>query len=308
MFMWFPSRTDGTAAARPRTTWSAPGTCGEFVQGRLDGVDYLLNSPIDRYATATVRATPGDTVAVRDAHLRPKAAAVLARLAEHIPFASGFEVDLTSALPAGKGMASSTADLVATIGAAMDQARATLSTTDIARLLVAVEPSDCTHVPGVGHVGHLCGRVFGSFAAPPALRTLIVDCGGAVDTVSFDRARAHRVYAANEDLVRRTLHQALAGLRSGDVAQLAQASTASAQLSQQILPKPQLPDLVAIGREHDALGVCCAHSGSVVGLLYRPGDGRGERLRHAVTRHFGADAPIVGDHRFISGGIYVRRR
>lgn len=232
---------------------------------------------------------------------------MVARLAEHIPFPDGFEVELTSTLPAGKGMASSTADLVATIGAALDQVDATLSTTDIARLLVAVEPSDCTHVPGVGHVGHLCGRVFGSFPAPPALRTLIVDCGGAVDTVAFDRTRAHRVYHAHEDTLRSALSLALRSLRAGDVAGLARAATASARLSQQILPKRQLDDLLAIGAEHGALGACCAHSGSVVGLLYRPGDSRGERLRNAVSRVFGADAPVIGDHRFISGGIYVRR-
>jgi L-threonine kinase len=32
----------------------APGTCGEFVQGAIDGQDFLVNCPINLYSHATV--------------------------------------------------------------------------------------------------------------------------------------------------------------------------------------------------------------------------------------------------------------
>jgi len=310
MFMWFPpsgTATSGNQQSPALTSWSAPGTCGEFVQGRLDGADFLINSPIDCFSTAWVRARPGDGATVLDAHHRSKVARALAGLSERVSFPRGIEVVITSDLPHGKGMASSTADLVAAIGAALDQAGAVWSIDDIARLLVEIEPSDCTHVPGIGHVGHLCGRVFGSFAPPQALRVLVVDCGGAVDTIAFDRARAHSVYARNEDVMRATLSVALRSLERRCAAGLARAATMSARLSQQILPKPQLEDLIATGHEHGALGVNCAHSGSVLGLLYQPSGDRGERIRGAIERTFGADVTVIGDHRFISGGVYVRQ-
>ena len=310
MFMWFPpgrTATFGNRQSPTLTSWSAPGTCGEFVQGRLDGADFLINSPIDRFSTAWVRGRPGDGATVMDAHYRSKVARALAALSERVAFPRGIEMVITSDLPHGKGMASSTADLVAAVGAALDQAGAVWSVDAIARFLVEIEPSDCTHVPGIGHVGHLCGRVFGSFAPPQTLRVVIVDCGGAVDTIGFDRARAHSVYARNEDVMRAILSVALRSLETMCPVGLARAATTSARLNQQILPKPQLEDLIAIGREHGALGVNCAHSGSVLGLLYQPAGDRGERIRAAVKRTFGPDVTVIGDHRFISGGVYVRQ-
>ncbi len=58
----------------------------------------------------------------------------------------------------------------------------------------------------------------------------------------------------------------------------------SARLNQHILPKLQLDELIAIAEEQEGLGVCCANSGTVVRLLHRPGAGREQRLRRAVTK------------------------
>jgi len=314
MFMWLPSaeasvrRWHARPVAQHHQHWSAPGTCGEFLQGRLDGVDFLINSPIDCYSTAVVRRTSGSQIGVVDAALRSKVVAAMVELGERLSLPGGFEVQVTSDLPQGKGMASSTADLVAAIGAMLAHAGVEWSTANIARLLVAIEPSDCTHVPGVGYVGHLCGTVFGNYSAPTDLRVLIVDCGGVVDTVGFDRGLAHAVYARNEPLLRSALSMALRGLTLGDVATLARAATISARLSQQILPKAQFDNLLALSSEHGGLGVNCAHSGSVLGLLYRPAGDLGPRLRRAVEHAFGPDLAIIGDHQFVSGGIHVQQR
>lgn len=281
--------------------WSAPATCGEFLQGRLDGIDFLINSPIDRYSMATVqRQQEGITVGNPEAHA--KVVELLERLAARVRFRHGFHITLNSDIPQGKGMASSTADLVAALGAALAQARHSLSVADCARLLVEVEPSDCTHIPGIGHVGHLCGRIFGCLAVPVGLRVMVVDCGGTIDTTRFDRSRAHHVYATHERELRDALTLALRSFSEGDSVGLAHAATRSARLSQQILPKPQFPDLLAITREQGALGVNCAHSGSVLGVLYQPDDCREEVLERAIRSAFGADLPIIGDHSFIPGG------
>lgn len=302
------------AAARPlpatpgesRTAWMAPGTCGEFVQGRVDGVDFLINSPIDRYAGATVRNTGRAGITVRDGHLFPKVVAAVAEVEARFEVPGGFEIALESDIPQSKGMASSTADLVAAIGAMQARCSLAIGPTELAQILTAVEPSDCTHLTGVALVGHLCGQIFGRFRAPSSLRALVVDCGGEVDTVRFDRSHAHRVYARNETPLRAALHMARRGLMSDNAVALAHAATISARLSQEILPKAPFHDLVAIAAEQGALGVNCAHSGSVLGVLYRPEATSGNRLCRAVEQAFGNDIAIVGDHRIVSGGIHVR--
>ncbi|SDF90610.1 threonine kinase [Sphingomonas carotinifaciens] len=301
------SRTVARAANCPAMSWAAPGTCGEFVQGRLDGIDYLINSPIDRFSTATVRSArrPGIRAANPDRH--SKVAQLLTMMGAPEAECDGMEIELNSDLPAGKGMASSTADLVAAMGAAMHHLGTTALVPDVCRSLIAIEPSDCTHIPGVAHVGHLCGRVFRCFLPPSGLRVLILDCGGSVDTVAFDRARAHKVYARHEREVRDALSLASRGLVTGDVQQLADAATMSARLSQQILPKPPFEEVERLARSAGALGVNCAHSGSVLGILYRPGEVKPSLLSELIIRELGDAVSIVGDHAFISGGIYVRR-
>lgn len=307
MFM-FPhlaaARRDHLPRPQP-TTWSAPGTCGEFVQGRLDGADFLINSPIDRFSRATISlaASAGANVA-RDP-LRSKVRDALEKLAQTVAVPHDYEVRISSDLPHGKGMASSTADLVAAIGATLAQAEEIWSVDAIASFLVKIEPSDCVHVPGVGHVGHLCGTVFANYPAPTGMRVLVLDCGGVIDTATFDRRHAHHVYGRYEPLLRYALTLATRSLTRGCNQGLAQAATMSAWLNQQILPKPPFEEVLRIARLHGALGVNCAHSGSVLGLLYEPAAGIGDRLRQAVENALGTDIAFVGDHRFISGGIYV---
>ena len=306
-------QTDHTSLTT--TCWSAPGTCGEFVQGRLDGADFLINNPIDRFSRATIRHRYRPGIAVADSQYS-KVAAVLEKLSARLAIPAGFEVQVESDLPQGKGMASSTADCVAAIGATLAVAGKTWSAERIARLLTEVEPSDCVHIPGVGHVGHLSGRVFGTYPAPTGLRALVVDCGGVLDTVGFDRTWAHQIYARHETLLRSTMALAIRSLVTRCNIGLAKAATMSARLSQKILPKAQLPDALKIGREHGALGITCAHSGSVFGILYEPSNpfsnkmdnDLGMRLRSAIERAFGGDVSIIGDHKFISGGVYVQSR
>ncbi|MBB4086946.1 hypothetical protein [Sphingomonas carotinifaciens] len=301
------SQTRGSRPHTPALSWAAPGTCGEFVQGRLDGIDYLVNSPIDRFSTATVRPARHTGIHTADPDRYSKVARLLTMLGAHEAECDGLEIEMASDLPTGKGMASSTADLVAALGAALHHMGITPSVSDICRSLIAIEPSDCTHIPGVAHVGHLCGRVFRSFLPPSCLRVLILDCGGAVDTVGFDRARAHHVYARHEKEVREALCLARCGLAAGDAVLLAQAATMSAKLSQQILYKAPFDEVVRIAEATGALGVNCAHSGSVLGILYRPDTARGTVLHETVIRELAGAVTIVGDHAFISGGIYVNR-
>jgi uncharacterized protein involved in propanediol utilization len=68
------------AAARPPVHCRrAPGTCGELLQGFLAGRDFMVNCPIDLYATAHARASGTPGLNVRNAG---ECAKVLERLAK----------------------------------------------------------------------------------------------------------------------------------------------------------------------------------------------------------------------------------
>ncbi|MEJ7808311.1 MAG: hypothetical protein WKG03_20620, partial [Telluria sp.] len=94
------------------------------------------------------------------------------------------------------------------------------------------------------------------------------------------------------------------GLHDDDAVAVAEAATRSAKLNQQIHIKPQFDELLASTRELGALGVNCAHSGTVLGVMYRSGDNLKSRLQADITQRFGSGISIVGDFKIISGGCY----
>ncbi len=299
-------------------TRQAPATCGELMQGAIDGQDFLVNCPIDLYAQATL--IPADTsgLSVRDASSYSKVANAVALLDAYIEqqklpermvlpaSLAGHELVVSSRIPRGKGMASSSADLAAALSVACDFRGVKLSAVELSRLIARVEPTDSVHLPGIGHVNHLSGAVHACLPAPDDLSVVVVDCGGEIDTVTFDRDHAREVYRKARAKVVSTLALMTISLRLGDSLGIALAATISARLSQQILPKAPFDDLLESCTRDGALGVNCAHSGTVLGVLYRSSDGIGERLQESITRRFGDDLTIIGNHRVVTGGCHAR--
>jgi L-threonine kinase len=284
------------------TRQKAPGTCGELIQGHIDGQDFLVNCPIDLYAHARVEPADRPGLQLHDAQRFAKIRDTVTLAAHELMFELRHRVEVRSDIPRGKGLASSTADISAALAAVLRSSEVRASPQVFARLLTEVEPSDCTHFGGIAHVNHLTGDLFETMPAPADLRVLVVDCGGEVDTLSFDRDKARAIYRKGRTRIADALALLKRGLHTRRDDEVAQAATASARISQDILFKPQFDALLAVALEAGALGVNCAHSGSVLGVLYRGRDHFRERLQARVQREFGAAVAILGDHRIIAGG------
>ncbi len=127
-----PCPAPAAAAALPLARCRAPGTCGELAQGAIDGEDFLVNCPIDLHAQAAVHASAAGGLHMRDAQAHGKIARALARLAGQLPGCAGREVVVTSRIPRGKGMASSTADLTAALCAVLREAQLPTSAASLA--------------------------------------------------------------------------------------------------------------------------------------------------------------------------------
>jgi L-threonine kinase len=290
------------ADIRTETRCKAPGTCGELVQGHLDGLDFLINCPIDLYAHAAVESLDRPGLLLREPERFGKIRDTVTLAAHELMFELRHRVLVDSDIPRGKGLASSTADISAALHAVLRHSGVRASPTIFARLLTEVEPSDCTHFSGIAHVNHLTGDLMEALPAPHDLRVLIVDDGGEVDTIGFDRERARGVYRQCRALVQGMVELLKRGLRERRDDWVAGAATASARISQSILHKPHFDALLRLALDNGALGVNCAHSGSVLGVLYRGADGLRHRLAERIHREFGTDVSILGDHRVIAGG------
>ena len=278
-----------------------PGTCGELVQGTLDGEPCLISCPIDSYSIAEVRFQPCVGWAVPE-HAPKTRAALQAGLAYLGRATSGGYVRLQTELPHGRGYGSSTADIGATLYALGQAAGRALAPSEVARLAVLVEPSDSSLFPGLALWDHRYGHVYEDLGTPPALTVIVVDPGGVVDTLAFNQLD-HRGVLRQLALQHREAFALLRqGLQQHNLEAIGAAATLSARAHQAILANPLLETTLALARNVSALGVCRAHSGTLLGLLLDPQDADIPAITALTARRF-APTVTVFSRPLVSGGL-----
>jgi L-threonine kinase len=261
----------------------APATCGELVQGFLNGRDFLINSPIALFATVNVSLNDGGRINVRTPGIYTKVARVVRETLQHLGLHHlGADIDISSAIPRGKGLASSTSELTAAIFATMRAASRSLAAADVARIVIEVDKSsDGVFLPGITMCDHLTGELLESFGNPPPLSFVIVDTGGEIETIGFERERARAVAKANSSKLEQAVALLRRGFRHHDARLVAQAASLSAEVNQDVLYQPLLLDLLAGTAAFGGLGVNCAHTGTVLGVMYNPTE---TNLDHLLAR------------------------
>jgi L-threonine kinase len=283
-------------------TVRAPGSCGELVQGTLDGGNFLITCPVDLYSEVTVIPSAGPSAA------GDKTVAAVRLTWDRLGLAGRpFTVAVASALPQGKGMASSSADIAAACQAAALAAGRRLAADEIADIALAIEPTDGIFFPGIVMFDHVRGLIRRPLGAPPPMSVLIFDAGGRIDTLEFNRRTdLAALNAAKEKEVRLAVDLVSRGLAAGDCALIGRAATVSALANQAILAKPSLEEVIAVARRHGAVGVNTAHSGTVLGVLF-PGEPSAAAAAACHTEIVRACPALqfLRTARLISGGLTV---
>lgn len=279
----------------------SPGSCGELVQGMVGNEYFLVTCPISVFANLTV--VENDSFITAPPPKVMRALEILRRQYDIQGPMPGLQIN--SALPKGKGMASSSADIAAALAAVGCWFAIPLSIEEISRIAVEVEPTDAVFVQGIVRYGHCTGEILQRYGSPPALDILVFDTGGDVDTLTFNRrgdlAELNRL---KEPEILAALQLLEQGFMQGDAALIGQAATLSAQANQRILPKRELDKLVTIGNEYGAVGVNVAHSGTVIGILLPPGAAI-EGCRSAVMKYCPTVEYLCKTH-LIGGGLQWR--
>ena len=246
-----------------KVTVRVPGSCGELLQGTRNGVPLLVTCPIDRYSQVVIqKGNPTE--------LPPKSEQ-MAKLASDFYGVSleGLRIDLSTELPIGKGMSSSSADIGA-IGAAIAcWGGKEPEPVELLNLCQRIEPTDGIFFEGLLCLDHIYGSYLYPMATPPAMQVQIFDCGGQVNTIDFNgRPDLKELNRAKEPMIQKALEELEEALKIEDKKKLAKASTLSAIAHQQILKKPHLEEIIASLSQWGALGLTVAHSGTVIGLLW----------------------------------------
>ena len=301
-----------------RASAAAPGTCGELAQGMLNGILCMVTCPIDMYSVATVELSPvpngirgnsdasAATGRISGPENSPKARrAVLATLDYLNITGTEARLSLDSKLPRGKGMASSTADVAAAIVATASAMGRELSPAQVAEIALGVEPSDGVMLPNVSIFDHREGRITRNLGPPPPMRVIVLDFGGSVDTLEFNRADRDELLNRLGPEMAEAVSLIEDGILRGDPLRIGRGATVSAQANQQVLFNPRFEAVLELSREVGAAGVNVAHSGTVIGMLFR-NDGALVERAAAIAREQLPGLESALRCRIVGGGVKLR--
>ncbi|MGH3869025.1 MAG: hypothetical protein ACRDQ4_23480 [Pseudonocardiaceae bacterium] len=261
----------GSTSPWRAATETASGTCGEMVQGfTSEGQPFHVTCPIAKTATVTVTVRPAPDFMITQ--IDPG----LSKLAQSLRQTALFlelepleiRVEHWSDLDVGKGMGSSTADIVAGARALAAVADRTLTPQQLAEIATSIESSDGSMYPGIVAFNQKKGNVLHEFSWWPQFVILMVTPPQVFNTESANFGGKERLGKEFDQI----LDDLSAGSSRREAKAFADAATHSARLNQRFVPNPYHALLADRLGEFGALGINVGHTGTVLGLLFDAAD------------------------------------
>ena len=283
-------------------TVRAPGVCGELAQGVIEGIHFLVTCPVDFYSRVKVDIY-SDGPGVEAPQDCDKAAAAVRRTLFHLKNAKvRAKLTINNPIPRGKGMASSSADLAASIAATGLALGEEISPYQIAQIALSIEPTDGIMIPGVALFDHRAGIIRESLGPPPPMEIVALDLGGTVDTVQFNMVDRFQRWQSVDEQTGEALRLLRRGIEEQDPALVGRGASISAEASQTVLAKPRLAEVKEFAESVGAVGVNVGHSGTIMGVLLDARERRGKSTYHKALSAF-PDAESVYHFRLLGGGV-----
>lgn len=267
---------------------TAPGTCGEFAQGILsNGTPFHVTCPINKSSTvvASLRDSRDlEIFGLGEHHLKLELA--IQRTVELLDLG---KVEVTvrhwSDLDIGKGMGSSTADVLAGVRAIADAVGESLTPEVEGQVAAMVESSDGSMYPGIAAVNHKTCELVEAWDWYPEFVIVMLVPNNSVDTASIPFLGQERMAEEYDDL----LEDMSSAVQSRSIADFAEQSTRSAVMNDEFLLNPYGRNLRSRLAEFGALGLNVGHTGTVCGLLFANDDSGREAASEAsleMSRQF----------------------
>lgn len=243
-----------------------PGSCGELIQGLIYGGEKLISYPINCYSYVTLREGR------KRKNQCTKAYAMVERVFEHYglnkEYSKDIAINIHSEIPIGKGMASSTADLAATVVATAKYLGKFITEEELAKLCIDIEPTDSTVFREITLFDHMNGGFIKGYGAMPNCKVLLLEGKETIDTVDFHKLDFRDKLKENEENLKKALKLFEKGMEKRDIYSIGKGASISALANQSIIYKEGLEKLCELSYRLGAAGVNVAHSGSVIGIIY----------------------------------------
>ena len=244
-----------------------PASCGEFVQGIVKDKEYLSSYAIDRYSIVTLEERIED---VKKGPLKARKAIEEVFKYFNLPKKElkHISIDINSEIPISKGMASSTADIGATIKATLNLIGKNLDEYEISRLATKIEPTDSIYIKENTIFNPLDANVIKKLGVLDTGKVLILEPNETLSTKYIrKRENYNKLKKQNKYIIEYAFKLLEEGIKKKDLNLIGQACNISSIANENIHKKKYLNEIMDISKEYGAYGVNIAHSGTVVGIL-----------------------------------------
>lgn len=258
------------------------GTFGELLQG-VDDLNraFLVTCPVNIKSRAIFELRSELNQIVVSNPYKNKAQKLCDLIYESFALQVGGVLHLYTDFEEGKGLGSSSADLVATARAVSKGYNMRLQPSDIAYLMSKIEPSDGVMYPGIVSFFYKEVLLEECFGQIDNVAILGVDEGGFIDTIEYNLVS--HPYSEEEkrlfSYLKKEIYQAIL---QRDIHAIGRVTTKSAELNQKFNYKRHLNDFKEIALEFSLPGIVVAHSGTIIGFLLSMLDPDYEKKHHML--------------------------
>lgn len=254
-----------------------PASCGELIQGKDERGEFLTSYCVPLYSEAVLCRA--------EKQVRSKFYEKAYKALERLFRMFGEEKELqkigwriSSNIPRGKGMSSSTADIGAILGAGVSYLGVSIDADQATKIAAAVEPTDSIFYKSLTLIDPLSGERLRILGEMPRMKVLILEPSVRVETESMRKNPNYEKYK-NEKIksYKKMLESLEQGIKEKAPETVGKIAMKSALLNQQLLQKAELEKIIETADVLGAYGVNIAHSGSIVGILM---DVRDEERRY----------------------------
>jgi len=252
----------------------ANGTFGEFLQGRFSKCkkSFIVTLPIKLYSHAKYVPIKNYQDVFVTPSYKTKAYKLINILREKFEIKEGGLLNIRSEIPEGKGLASSSADLLASARAFLDAYELTMTDEELGLLLSSVEPTDGVMFNEVVAFYSQEGKCIENLGNIPKIYVIGIDEGGIVDTVEYNSYIDEHMQEEERSNFNNLLEDMIAAFKRKDIHEIGKISTQSAEINQKFLKKKNLNILMDIKNKYSLPGVVITHSGTYSGLILDESD------------------------------------
>ena len=244
-----------------------PASCGEFVQGILDNEEYLSSYAINLFSVATLEES-NDIIYKGPRKSRRAMELVFEKFGLPVDETKNISLNIKSQIPVGKGMASSTADIGATIKATLSMLNKTLTGEEISKLAVKIEATDSLLLNQHSIFNPLTADIKKYLGGINDTKVVILEPNDILNTKLIRTMPNYKMYKMqNKEIIKKSFDLLDEGLAKKDLNLIGRACTYSGLANENIHQKPFLKDIIEVSDKFGCYGVNIAHSGTVVGIL-----------------------------------------